>query len=259
MNWARMMIADGRILTGILGEGSLEPRAALGATEPAGAPVATEGARLLAPTVPGKFIGLWNNFHAAAERNGWGRPTHPLYFLKSPESVVGPGAEVVIPPDIGRVIFEGELGIVIGRRCHGADVADAEAAILGYCCVNDITALDLLFSDGSFPQWTRAKGMPGFGPIGPVVATGLDWRQLGVRTLVNGRERQAYALSDMILPPPEIVRLISRDMILEPGDVIACGTSLGARPVRPGDRVEVVIEGIGSLGVTMAGDAAAEG
>ena len=107
------------------------------------------------------------------------------------------------------------------------------------------------FLDPSFAQWTRAKGMAGFGPIGPVIATGLDWRALGVRTLVNGRERQAYPLSDMILPPAEIVRLISHDMTLEPGDVIACGTSIGARPVRAGERVEVVIEGIGALGVTM--------
>jgi 2-keto-4-pentenoate hydratase/2-oxohepta-3-ene-1,7-dioic acid hydratase in catechol pathway len=256
MIWARMRMADGRVLAGVLECGLLEPRAGLGAAEPAGARVATEGARLLAPVVPRRFIGLWNNFHAAAERNGWARPTHPLYFLKSPESLSDPDAEVAIAPEVGRVIFEGELGIVIGQRCHRADAARAEAAIFGYTCVNDFTALDVLFADPSFAQWTRAKGMAGFGPIGPVVATGLDWRSLGVRTLVNGRERQSYALSDMILPPAEIVRLISHDMILEPGDVIACGTSIGARPVRPGERVEVVIEGIGTLGVTMVEGAA---
>ncbi|MEY2956434.1 MAG: hypothetical protein RL123_1162 [Pseudomonadota bacterium] len=251
MIWARMQMADGRVLTGVLEGGILAPRTGLGATEPAGAPVAIEGARFLSPVVPRRFIGLWNNFHAAAERNGWARPTHPLYFLKAPESVADPDAEVAIAPEVGRVIFEGELGIVIGQRCHRADAATAEAAIFGYTCVNDLTALDVLFSDPSFAQWTRAKGMAGFGPIGPVIATGLDWRALGVRTLVNGRERQAYPLSDMILPPAEIVRLISRDMTLEPGDVIACGTSIGARPVRAGERVEVVIEGIGTLGVTM--------
>ena len=251
MIWARMEMADGAVVTGVLEDGLLHPRSALGAPEATGTPLPTEGARPLAPVVPGKFIGLWNNFHAAAERNGWTPPTHPLYFLKSPDSLANPGAEVIVPADAGRVIFEGELGLVIGQPCHRASAAEAEAAILGYTCVNDLTALDLLFADPAFGQWTRAKGLPGFGPIGPVMVAGLDWRTLRVRTLVNGRERQAYDLSDMILPPAEIVRLISHDMPLNPGDVIACGTSLGARPVKAGDLVEVVIDGIGALPVTL--------
>jgi 2-keto-4-pentenoate hydratase/2-oxohepta-3-ene-1,7-dioic acid hydratase in catechol pathway len=252
MIWARMQMADGAILTGHLADGWLTPCAGLGQERALGAAVSTEGARFLAPTVPGRFVGLWNNFHAAAQRNGWTPPQHPLYFLKDPGSLADPGSTVAIAPDAGRVIFEGELGIVIARPCHRATPAEAEAAILGYCCVNDLTALDILFADPAFGQWTRAKGMPGFGPIGPVVATGLDWRSLTVRTLVNGRERQAYEAADMILPPAEIVRLLSHDMALAPGDVIACGTSLGARPVRPGDLVEVVIDGIGTLAVTLA-------
>ena len=158
---------------------------------------------------------------------------------------------MVLPPSAGRVVFEGELGIVIGSPCKAASVEEAEAAILGYTCVNDLTSLDILNADPAFPQWTRAKGFDGFGVIGPVIATGLDWRQLTVRTLVNGRERQSYPAADMILSPPEIVRLLSQDMRLMPGDVIAVGTSIGARPVKGGDVVSVSIDGIGAVTVTM--------
>jgi 2-keto-4-pentenoate hydratase/2-oxohepta-3-ene-1,7-dioic acid hydratase in catechol pathway len=239
-------------MTGVLDGDTLHPRSHLGSTEAAGDPVAIDTITLLPPVVPGKFIGLWNNFHAAAERNGWTPPEHPLYFLKPLSSLAGPGATVAIPPAAGRTLFEGELGIVIGQTCQNADAATAETAIFGYTCVNDITALDILFADPSFPQWTRAKGFDGFGVIGPVIATGLDWQALTVKVLVGGRERQSYPASDIIFSPAEIVSRLSQDMTLEPGDVIACGTSVGARPIKAGDVVEVVIEGIGSLPVTMA-------
>ena len=125
--------------------------------------------------------------------------------------------------------------------------ADAEQAIFGYTCVNDVTALDILNADPSFPQWARAKGCDTYGPVGPAIATGLDWSALRVRVLLNGRERQNYPAGDMILPPARIVSLISREMTLEPGDLIACGTSVGALPMRAGMVVEVVIDGIGTL------------
>ena len=153
------------------------------------------------------------------------------------------------------MIFEGELGIVIGTTCKDATEAEAEAAILGYTCVNDFTSLDVLNADPSFAQWTRAKSFDGFGVIGPVIATGLDWQSLVVKVMVDGRERQSYEASDMILSPPRIVQLLSQDMTLHPGDVIACGTSLGARPVKAGQVVEVVIDGIGAVGVTLAAGA----
>lgn len=251
MNWARLRTAEGQILTGVIDGDFLHPRAHLGATDPASDPVPMAGTTLLAPCVPGKFIGLWNNFHAAAERNKLTPPDHPLWFLKPLSSLAGPGADVILPADAGRVLFEGELGIVIGAPCTNMSEKDASVAILGYTCVNDLTALDILFADPSFPQWTRSKGFDGFGVIGPVIATGLDWRDLTVRVTVNGRERQSYPASDMILTPPQIVSLLSRDMTLMPGDVIACGTSIGARPVKAGDLVEVVIDGIGVLPVTM--------
>lgn len=257
MAWARIKTADGRIVTGPLCGDRLQPMAGLGSDQTLGAPVPMEGASLLAPCAPGKFVGLWNNYHAAAARNGWAIPTHPLYFLKPASSVTGDGAAVILPRSAGRVVFEGELGIVIGARCQDASAAEAEAAILGYTCINDLTSLDILNADPAFPQWTRAKGFDGFGVIGPVIATGRDWRNLTIRTLVNGRERQSYPAADMILSPPEIVRLLSCDMTLEPGDVIAAGTSIGSRPVRAGDVVSVQIDGIGSATVTMQDDPAA--
>jgi 2-keto-4-pentenoate hydratase/2-oxohepta-3-ene-1,7-dioic acid hydratase in catechol pathway len=158
---------------------------------------------------------------------------------------------VALPASAGRVVFEGELGIVIGRTCKDATPEEAAEAILGYTCVNDFTSLDILNADPSFPQWTRAKSFDGFGAVGPVIETDVDWRTLTIQVLVNGRERQSYPASDMILPPEVIVSCLSRDMTLNPGDLIACGTSLGARPVKAGMEVDVVIEGIGTLSVSM--------
>lgn len=256
MTWARGGRADGSVLTGLVIDGMLHPRDGLGSAATAGAPVPLADLAPLPPVVPGKFIGLWNNYKAAAEKGGQAHPTHPLWFLKADTSLAGPEAEVTLPDSAGRVIFEGELGIVIGQTCkNAANEAEAEAAILGYTCVNDITSLDVLNADPSFAQWTRAKSFDGFGVIGPVIATGLDWRALVVKVMVDGRERQSYEASDMILTPPQIVQLLSQDMTLNPGDVIACGTSLGARPVKAGQRVEVVIDGIGSLGVTLVAPA----
>lgn len=204
--------------------------------------------RLLAPTVPTQFIGLWNNFRELAQKLNQAIPEEPLYFIKAPGSVLEPGGIVRKPASYaGRVIYEGELGIVIGRRLRDASEDQAAAGIFGYTCVNDVTAIDLLNADPSFAQWTRAKSCDTFGPFGPAVATGLDWSSLSVRTLVNGRERQNYPAADMILAPARIVSLISRELTLFPGDVIACGTSSGALPMRPGTTVAVTIDGIGTL------------
>lgn len=200
------------------------------------------------PCRPGKFIALWNNYHAQAARQNLAIPAEPLYFIKSPNSYCA--HEQVVPSPIsydGRVVYEGELGIVIGRRCKNLNEEEANQAIFGFTCINDITALDLIAKDVSFAQWTRAKCFDGFGVIGPVIATGLDWSSLNVRTLLNGRERQNYPCDDMIFPPAKIVQAISQNMTLEPGDIIACGTSLGVLPMKPGAVVEVHVEGIGTL------------
>jgi len=200
------------------------------------------------PCRPGKFIALWNNYHAQAAKQNLAIPAEPLYFIKTSNSYCA--HEHTVPKPVGyegRVVYEGELGIVIGLRCKNANEAEAAQAIFGYTCINDITALDLIAKDPSFAQWTRAKCFDGFGVMGPVIATGLDWKSLHVRTLLNGRERQNYPCSDMIFSPEQIVSALSRDMTLEPGDVIACGTSLGVLPMKPGAVVEVLVEGIGML------------
>lgn len=218
------------------------------AAAPTGRTIALAEVTLLTPCVPTKFIGLWNNFHAAAAKQGNAIPAEPLYFLKGANSFHPTGAPIRVPARYeGRIVYEGELGIVIGHRLTDANEADAEAGIFGYTCVNDVTALDLLTRDPGFAQWTRAKSFDTFGIFGPAIATGLDPATLTIRTLVNGRERQNYPASDMIFSPRQIVSLISRELTLEPGDIIACGTSLGAGPIRPGTEVEIEIEGIGTL------------
>lgn len=216
--------------------------------EPTGERVPLAGLQRLAPVVPGKIVGLWNNFRAAAEKNGWAAPAEPLWFLKSPGSVIGPGATIPVPAaPVGRVAYEGELAVVIGRRARAVAPADAAAHIFGYCCANDVTALELLGRDPAFPQWARAKSLDGFCPLGPEVETDFDPAAATLRTLVGGRERQHYALADMFFAPAELVSRISHDLTLEPGDVILCGTSLGVLPMKPGSLVEVVVDGLGTL------------
>ena len=205
----------------------------------------------LMPCQPRTMVGLWNNFQALADKNGWARPAEPLYFLKSPGSWNAHGAPIPAPPaEVGRIGYEGELAIVIGRRTHRVAVADAAAHIFGYSCANDVTAIELLNRDPSFPQWTRAKGFDGFGVVGPVIETDFDLSQASLRTRVGGRERQNYPLADMIFKPDELVSMISQDLTLEPGDVILCGTSVGVLPMKPGTLVEVEIDGIGLLANT---------
>lgn len=204
---------------------------------------------LLTPTVPSQMIALWNNFHAMAAKAELAIPEEPLYFIKSPSSYLAGGQTIRRPASYsGRVVYEGELGIVIGRTCRQASEAEAEAGIFGYTCINDVTAVDLLNKDQSFAQWTRAKSFDGFGVFGPVVATGLDPAGLSVRTVLNGEERQNYPVSDMICPPVRLVSRISQDVTLRPGDVIACGTNVGVGSMKePRNEVEISIEGIGTL------------
>ena len=208
----------------------------------------------LIPCRPGKMIGLWNNFNAAAEKNGWTRPAEPLYFLKAASSFAAHGQAIRPPVSYdGRVMYEGELAIVIGRTATAVSVADAPSFIFGYTCANDVTALELLTRDPSFPQWTRAKSFDTFGVFGPVIETDVDLAGASVRTRVGGRERQNYPLSDMTVPPAELVSRLSHDMTLHPGDVILCGTSVGVLPMKPGTAVDVEIDGIGVLSNVYAG------
>ena len=226
-----------------------------GHCRPVGQTVALRNVRVLLPCQPSKLIGLWNNYHAQALKQGLSLPVEPLYFLKASSSFCAHEQPFGVPASYdGRVVYEGELGLVIGKQCKNLGVEEAAAALFGVTCVNDVTALDLLTRDASFAQWTRAKSFDTFGIFGPVIATGLDWSQLVVRTLVNGRERQNYPCSDMIFSPAQIISSLSREMTLYPGDVIACGTSLGVLPIKPGTVVEVSIDGIGILRNAFASD-----
>ena len=153
-------------------------------------------------------------------------------------------------------MFEGELGIVIGKRATAVDADDAPACIFGYTCINDVTAAQLLDEDPNFVQWTRAKGFDTFGCIGPAIATGIDLDTARVRTVLDGTERQNYPLSDMIFAPAQIVAAVSRDLTLLPGYVIACGTSVGVGSMKDGAVVTVTIDGIGTLSNVMSGTAA---
>ena len=219
------------------------------APTPTGEHVALDSVRLLAPAQPSKMIALWNNFRALGAKLGLTEPEEPLFFIKAASSYAGPDATVHRPAGYtGKVVFEGELAIVIGATCRDVSPDEAKAAIFGYTCVNDITASDVLSKDPSFMQWTRAKSFDGFSPFGPVIATGLQPEELVVRTVLNGAERQNYPIADMVFPAATLVSLLSRSMTLLPGDVICCGTSLGVGVMRePSNTVEVTIDGIGTL------------
>ena len=205
--------------------------------------------KVLTPCVPSKMICLWNNFAANAKRQNLPRPAEPLWFLKSPSAYLAVGEPIKRPPSYsGKIVYEGELGIVIGKHCSNVTEADAPCYIFGYTCVNDVTAIDLLNKDPTFAQWVRSKSFDSFGAFGPVIATGLDPMNLNVRTVLNGAERQNYPVSDMFFPPAKLVSLLSRDVTLMPGDVIACGTSVGVGVMSETENtIGISIESIGEL------------
>ena len=201
---------------------------------------------LLAPVQPSKIVCLGRNYREHAAELGHEVPTEPLIFLKPPSALIAPGAQIRRPKISERVDYEGELGVVIGRTCHKlATDEDVRPFILGYTCVDDVTARDLQNKDG---QWTRAKGFDTFCPVGPVVADEIDpWAGVGVETRVNGEIRQQGNTRDFIFPLDVVVRYISQIMTLLPGDLIATGTPKGVGPVVAGDVVEVSVEGVGML------------
>jgi len=219
-------------------------------SRPTGVTIDLASIEWLTPCEPSKFICLWNNFHASAAKQGLAVPAEPLWVIKARSACLAHRQPVVAPePAVydGRVVYEGELGVVIGRRCRNVPESDAADCIFGYTCVNDVTAIELIARDPAFAQWTRAKSFDTFGAFGPVIATGLDPMSLTVRTLVGGRERQNYPVSDIVFSPAQIVSRLSREMTLEPGDLIACGTSVGVLPMKPGVTLDVAIDGIGVL------------
>ncbi|WAC28980.1 fumarylacetoacetate hydrolase family protein [Ancylobacter sp. SL191] len=220
--------------------------------QPTGERIALSEVALLAPTEPTKILALWNNFHALAAKLNSPVPQDPLYLLKAGSSLTTPGATVTRPGSYdGKIVYEGELGIIIGKTATSVSEDEAGDHIFGYTCVNDITAADIINKDATFAQWVRAKSFDGFGPFGPVVATGVEPSSLVVRTVLNGQERQNYPISDMIFSARQLVSRISHDMTLNPGDLICCGTSIGVGTMKePSNAVDIVIEGIGTLSNT---------
>ena len=203
-------------------------------------------AKLLAPVTPSKIVCVGRNYREHAKELGNEAPTEPLIFLKPPSSLNSPGAPIRRPKISKRVDFEGELGVVIAKTCsYMHDDEPVRPYILGYTCVNDVTARDLQQKDS---QWTRAKGFDTFCPVGPVVSNEPDpWAGLELATRVNGEIRQQGNTRDFIFPIDVLIRYISRIMTLNPGDLIATGTPAGVGPLNAGDLVEVTVEAIGTL------------
>lgn len=205
--------------------------------------------QLLAPVEPSKIIAIGKNYVDHAAEMDSEVPTSPLMFLKPPSSIIGPWDEIVLPAESERVDYEGELAVVIGKRCRNVAATEVAAVIAGYTCANDVSARDFQKSDG---QWSRAKGFDTFCPLGPWVETGLDLvsdspEEIGVSTELNGEIKQAGISTQMVFGVAELVEFVSGVMTLEPGDVILTGTPAGIGSLTPGDEVTVRIEGIGGL------------
>ena len=199
---------------------------------------------LLSPCQVTKIVAVGRNYAAHAAEHGDEVPSEPLIFLKPPSAVIGPNEPIVCPPQSAQVEHEAELAVVIGRRARRVTAADAWDYVLGYACANDVTARDLQRSDG---QWSRAKGFDTFAPLGPWIVTDLDPTDLTVACRVNGQMKQQASTTDMVFKIPQLIEYITAAMTLEPGDVILTGTPEGVSPIRPGDHVEVEVEGIGVL------------
>ena len=205
--------------------------------------LAIEDVELLAPCCPSKIVCVGLNYVEHAKELKMKLPEEPILFLKPPSAVIGPGAEIVMPKSSERVDYEGELGVVIGKRCKAMAADEAKKYVLGYTCFNDVTARDLQQKDG---QWTRAKSFDTFAPFGPWIAS-IDPSNADIKTRVNGEVKQSSNTADLIFGVPKLIEFISHVMTLEPGDVIATGTPSGVGRLEKGDVVEVEIEGIGVL------------
>ncbi|HEX9545038.1 MAG TPA: fumarylacetoacetate hydrolase family protein [Pyrinomonadaceae bacterium] len=201
--------------------------------------------KMLAPVTPSKIVCVGRNYREHAAEMGNKIPDEPLLFLKAPSAVIGNGDCIVLPTASQQVEHEGELGVVIGKQAHQLSPDDDPLDyVLGYTCVNDVTARDLQRKD---VQFTRAKSFDTFCPVGPVIETDLDPLNLVVKTRVNGIEKQSGRTADMAFSVPFLIRYIANIMTLFPGDLIATGTPAGVSPLKPGDTVEVEIDGIGIL------------
>jgi len=228
----------------------LEIRDLLGDRVPTGRVFASPSVNFLAPCEPGKILAVGRNFRS--HLHGRPEPQNPELFYKPVSCLAGPEDEIVLPPDAVNAHYEGELVVMIGKRLRKATLAEAASAIFGVTCGNDVSERNWQNgrppdAEGKDVQWWRAKGCDTFGPVGPVLVTGLDPRDLLLQTRLNGETVQQERTSDLIFPVPEALAFISRYVTLEPGDIIFTGTPGNTKALQPGDVVEVEIEGIGVL------------
>lgn len=207
-------------------------------------PIPLSEARLLPPVNPSKIVCVGRNYREHAKELGNEVPTDVLIFLKPPSSLLAPEGKIVTPALSKRVDYEGELAVVIGRKCRNATESEALSFVRGYTCANDVTARDLQKSDG---QWTRGKGFDTFCPVGPFVSDEVTPEALDLETRVNGEVRQKGNTRDFIFSLSTVIRYISSVMTLLPGDLILTGTPSGVGPLKEEDRVEVSVSGLGTL------------
>jgi 2-keto-4-pentenoate hydratase/2-oxohepta-3-ene-1,7-dioic acid hydratase in catechol pathway len=201
---------------------------------------------LLAPCAPSKIVCVGRNYQEHAKELGNAVPTEPLIFLKPPSSVIASGDSIMYPKLSQNVHYEGELGVVVGKRAKHVPAAEAMDYVFGYTCVNDVTARDLQRKDG---QWTRGKGFDTFCAVGPWIVAKEDvvFNDLRIRTLLDGEVKQEAPVTEMIFPVNDIIAYVTEFMTLEPGDLIATGTPSGVGPMQAGSTVSVEIKGIGVL------------
>jgi 2-keto-4-pentenoate hydratase/2-oxohepta-3-ene-1,7-dioic acid hydratase in catechol pathway len=209
-----------------------------------GKEISSEEIELLCPVEPTKIVGIGRNYRAHVLEMGHELPKDPLMFLKPPSSLVGPNGAVILTRLSESIHFEGELGVVIGKRARHVSIADAPSFVFGYTILCDVTARDLQKKDG---QWARAKGCDTFCPVGPHIVSGISGDALDIELLQNGERRQHGNSNDLIFSIPQLIAHISEAMTLEPGDLIATGTPAGVGQLHAGDRIEIRIEKIGEL------------
>jgi 2-keto-4-pentenoate hydratase/2-oxohepta-3-ene-1,7-dioic acid hydratase in catechol pathway len=228
---------DGRLL-----RATGDPFSGLTAGEPI--PGGLGAVRVRAPLMPSKILCVGLNYKDHAAESGKPLPPEPLLFIKPSTSVIGPGDPIRLPPGVGRVDHEAELGIVIGRRAHRVARAHAWDYVLGLICVNDVTARDLQKKEA---QYTRCKGFDTFAPIGPCIATGLNGEPRDIEGWVNDQRRQSSSTKHLIFPVDHLIEYITFVMTLEPGDIVSTGTPEGVGPLAAGDTVRVTVAGVGEL------------
>lgn len=246
MKYVRFQQVDASIREGVLHDGWIQPLEGdmFGEHRLLDERIECSSVLPLAPCLPGKVVGVGGNYHSFLRSKGRPTPTRPKIFLKPTSSVIGDGGDILLPCRDHNVVYEAELGVVMGRRCREASERNALEHVFGYTCLNDLTDHTMLEEDGI---WSRGKGADTFCPIGPAIATEINPFDVVVKATVDGEVCQNESTSGMVFDVPSLIAFISRDMTLLPGDIIATGSPAGMGRIFPGNVVSVEIEGIGVI------------